>query len=74
MKIEDWISKLPSQSREVKCDVWEDDGGGTTAQCERCGHITESYGTSEASVKRCLVLMREECPEGQLNWYTSDED
>ena len=36
-----------------------------TATCTRCGHETESYGTSDASVRRCLALMRGECPEGE---------
>jgi hypothetical protein len=42
------------------------------ATCERCGNETESYGTSAASVRRCLVLMREECPEGENNFYVAD--
>ncbi len=48
------------------------------ATCSRCDHTTESYGTSSASVRRCLVLMREECPYRELNFYVaedgSDED
>lgn len=44
------------------------------ARCSRCGHETESYGTSAASVRRCLVLMREECPEDEGNWYLAGED
>jgi hypothetical protein len=43
------------------------------ATCSRCNHETESFGTSEASIARCLVLMREECPEGETNFYV-DED
>ena len=39
------------------------------ATCSRCGHQTEAYGTSSASVKRCLVAMREECPEDESNFY-----
>jgi hypothetical protein len=46
---------------------------GVSACCSRCGHETESYGTSDRSVRRCLVLMREECPEGENNFYTSDD-
>ena len=45
-----------------------------SAQCQRCEHVTESFGTSEASVKRCLALMREECPEGERNFYVDSED
>ena len=42
---------------------------GVTATCSRCGHETESFGTSDASVRRCLALLREECPNGENNYY-----
>ncbi len=40
--------------------------------CSRCGHETMSYGTDDNSVKRCLALMREECPFLESNFYVSD--
>lgn len=43
------------------------------ATCSRCQHETESYGTSDSSIKRCLVLMREECPNKEFNFYTEGE-
>lgn len=46
---------------------------GVEVTCSRCGHTTESYGTSEASVKRCLVLLREECPRRENNFYADEE-
>ena len=46
---------------------------GVEATCSRCQHTTQSFGTGEASRKRCLVLLREECPEGEANFY-ADED
>jgi tRNA(Ile2) C34 agmatinyltransferase TiaS len=46
---------------------------GTCAMCPRCGHSTESFGESDASIKRCLVLMRKECPEGESNYYVDAE-
>lgn len=42
---------------------------GVCATCSRCGHDTESFGTSSASVRRCLALMREECPRGENHFY-----
>ena len=42
---------------------------GVTATCSRCDHQTQSFGTSDKSIKRCLVLMREECPNGEENFY-----
>lgn len=43
------------------------------AICSRCDHETESYGTSEASIRRCLVLMRKECPNDECNFYVSED-
>jgi len=42
---------------------------GTCATCLRCGHYTESYGTEEGSILRCLALLREECPKRESNFY-----
>ena len=42
------------------------------ATCTRCQHQTESYGRSERSVRRCLVLLREECPNEESNYYVAD--
>ena len=65
---------------KVRCDIEETDlegdygtVSGIHAVCGRCGHETESFGTSDASIKRCLVLMREECPEGESNFYVAEE-
>lgn len=65
----------------VECEVnlvemTNDDGrevAGVCATCSRCEHETESFGTGDASVKRCLVLMREECPKGEANFYVEDD-
>jgi hypothetical protein len=61
----------------VECQIdyveLENDDGlqidGVRAICERCEHETESFGTTSASVRRCLVLMREECPREEHNYY-----
>lgn len=42
------------------------------ATCSRCDHTTEALGTSSRSVRRCLVTMREECPENEENFYYAD--
>lgn len=44
------------------------------ALCMHCGHKTLSFGQHDASVRRCLAVMREECPEGDKNFYVVDED
>lgn len=58
-----------------ECDLDNERGGttrGVKVTCGRCGHTTESFGTSERSIKRCLVLMRENCPEGEENFYVEE--
>jgi hypothetical protein len=45
---------------------------GITVTCSRCGHATESYGTHAGSIRRCLALLREECPKGQRNYYVAE--
>lgn len=57
-----------------ECELDGDHGpvDGVMATCSRCGHSTESFGTSENSVKRCLVLLREECPQNENNFYVGD--
>jgi hypothetical protein len=45
---------------------------GVEATCMKCGHTTQSFGTGENSRKRCLVLMREECPKQEGNFYVDD--
>ena len=64
----------------VECEIdyidLENDNGyeveGVSATCSRCDHSTESYGTSDASIRRCLVLLREECPNGEENYYAEE--
>jgi hypothetical protein len=45
-----------------------------TATCSRCSHTTESFGTGENSVLRCLVLLREECPRNERNFYVDETE
>jgi hypothetical protein len=57
-------------------EIEDDHGGlrpGIIAECTRCGHTTQSFGTSERSVGRCLALMREQCPEDEKNYYVEEK-
>jgi hypothetical protein len=40
--------------------------------CTRCEATAESFGTSEASIRRCFILLREQCDE--QNFYYADEN
>lgn len=76
---EDVFQPEPSSTKNlrVQCVVsdvsMENDRGreveGIVAVCTRCDHRTESYGSGPASVRRCLALMRVECPRGEINFY-----
>jgi hypothetical protein len=67
----------------VKVDVTveeielEDEDGrpvdGVEVCCGRCGHTVEVFGTSDASVKRGCVMLRESCPKGENNFYAAQE-
>lgn len=65
---------------KVTCSVdditIENDSGidvpSTKATCNRCGHTAESFGTSGGSIRRCFVLLNEECPNGENNFYEEE--
>jgi len=67
---------------KIECEIeLEDvsDGFGSQqpvvkAICSRCGYETMSFGTSDKSVRRCLALMREECPKDERNFYVDSEE
>ncbi len=65
---------------KVECEVHfcqiENERGfqqdGVRVTCSRCGHTTQSFGTSEKSIKRCIMLLKEECPQAESNYYEPD--
>ncbi|MFM9962413.1 MAG: hypothetical protein ACKV2Q_14465 [Planctomycetaceae bacterium] len=62
---------------KIETQDMENDNGceveGTVAACSKCGHRTESFGTSNGSIKRCFWLMRQECPRREQNYYRAEE-
>lgn len=63
----------------VDCDVEYDDieDGektlpGVRLTCTLCDHETESFGDSGRSIRRCLALMRDECPNNEDNFYVAE--
>jgi len=58
--------------RRVECEVRSatvEGRPGVEVTCTDCDHTTQSMGESDRSIKRCLALMREECPDGEDNFY-----
>jgi hypothetical protein len=64
-------------SCEIELVYLENDGGhgveGVRATCPVCGHEAEAFGISEASVRRCLVTLHSECPQGKSNFYVASD-
>jgi hypothetical protein len=69
---------MPKVYWEIEETEIENDYGrsvpGIVATCSECGHSTESFGTNLASIRRCLALMREECPQDEANFYVGDDE
>jgi riboflavin synthase alpha subunit len=45
---------------------------GLCLTCSKCGHSVEVFGTSEASAKRGAIMLREQCPNNESNYYDVD--
>ena len=45
------------------------DVAGIEVTCTRCEHVVEVFGTGDASVKRGCVMLRDECPRHENNFY-----
>lgn len=50
-----------------------DDVPGIEVTCGRCEHKVECFGQTDRSTKRAMVMLRDECPEGENNFYTTEE-
>lgn len=64
--------KVECEIEEVELDGDYATVPGLCVACSRCGHEVEVYGTSARSIRRALVMLREECPEGESNFYCAD--
>lgn len=61
----------------VEIDLADVDGDcgqveGLCLVCQRCGHEVEVAGVSIDSARRGAVMLREECPNGENNFYDVD--
>lgn len=71
----------PAPMRRVPCEVeyttLDGDYGevdAALARCLRCGTEVEAYGTSEASVKAALMMLRENCSRRERNFYFAERN
>ena len=42
------------------------------ATCPRCGACEDSYGTDDASIRRCLLMLNQNCERDEDNFYIAD--
>lgn len=47
---------------------------GIVVTCSRCDYSVEVFGTSERSIKRGCVMLKEQCQLEEENYYHSGED
>ena len=63
------MAKVSATVSYVDLDGYDGVVEGVELTCERCGHSEESYGAGETSVNHCAVLLRENCPRKENNYY-----
>lgn len=66
------MSRVHTEIDEV--EIESDTGSGRMIDglkitCNKCGHSVEVYGTSDASARRGAVMLKEECPNEENNYY-----
>lgn len=43
-------------------------------RCPKCGRCAEAFGQRGRSLKRCLDRLKDKCPSGAKNEYTTKEN
>ena len=64
--------RVKCESDEVELEGDYGPVAGLCVRCGRCDHEVEVYGTSGRSLRRALIMLREECPFGESNFYVAD--
>lgn len=47
---------------------------GVRVTCTECEHEVQCFGQTDASVRRCFVMLRDDCPEGRTDNFYVDEN
>lgn len=63
--------KVNVEVQEIELDGDYGPVDGVCVTCTRCGHQAEVFGTSVQSVRRGCIMLRDECPEDESNYYVS---
>ena len=58
-------------------DVENDQGRmipGVSARCTKCDLTVEVYGQADNSKRRACMLLKEDCPEDETNFYVLEDE
>lgn len=67
--------KVQCEAEEIELEGdYADDIPSLCVTCGRCDHKVEVFGTSQASLRRGLIMLREECPQDESNYYVATHD
>lgn len=67
-EVEDDVDTHPDSGREIPV---------IKVTCGRCDHEVQCFtkaGNEAAAIKRCFVMLKEECPQNESNYYTADDE
>lgn len=67
------MARISTQTVYVELDGDYGTVEGVELTCDRCGHSEESFGIGEPSLMRCALLLRENCPQGEKNFYVIEQ-
>jgi hypothetical protein len=64
--------KVPVHVIEDELDGDYGPVAGLRLACSRCGHEVEVFGTEGSSARRGALMLREQCPNNENNFYSPD--
>jgi len=63
------MARIKATADEVELEGDYGMVAGLEVTCAKCGHTVEVFGTSDASERRGGVMLAEDCPRNERNFY-----
>ena len=63
------MARIKATADEVELEGDHGMVAGLEVTCGKCGHTVEVFGTSDASERRGGVMLAEDCPRKERNFY-----
>jgi hypothetical protein len=67
------MAKVKAEVDEIYIEGDYTEVPSVSVTCSKCGHQVSVFGRSDASRRRGAVMLKEECPEGETNYYEIEE-